>query len=582
MADLAWFKGFQFFDTDGNPLNGGLIHVYDATTTSVRTVYKNASQATPWAQPITLDSAGRLTDPIYVPTGLWKFIRTAADGSDSIAEDNIPGAVTIPSAVFSQPQLPVLTKAADYSITTGDLGKKINVDTSGGDVIITLNSAITDGDGAYLEIQNVGASGVVTINAFGAQTINGESSITLLAKNDSVALVGDGANWSGDVSAELRDVPTKTANYTATYADFGKTIKVNATGGARTVALPIAILDIAGFDLEVVKVDSSGNTVTVDGAGTDTINGALTYVLSNQYDSIRIKTDGANWFIISVTPPDASTSVKGLIEIATINEAAARTNTTKAISPFNNPLVPGFLYGLTLSNGTDATNDIDIALGLCRDLADTYNMLLTAGITKRLDASWAVGDGNGGLDTGSIGNNTYHVYLIRRSDTGVVDALFSLSASAPTMPTNYDSKRRIGSFIRTGGSIVAFIQQDDEFLLSIPVNNVNTANPGTAAIQSTLTVPAGVKFTALFSFSVNETDAGASQVYALVTSPDQANTAPTATLFDVSALNYLSSTRLAVRTSTSSQIRYRLSASAATTTALVTTHGWIDRRGRLA
>ena len=45
----------------------------------------------------------------------------------------------------------------------------------------------------------------------------------------------------------------------------------------------------------------------------------------------------------------------------------------------------------------------------------------------------------------AIANTDYYVYLIKRVDTDVVDAIFSASATAPTLPTNYTLFRRIGS-----------------------------------------------------------------------------------------------------------------------------------------
>ena len=48
-------------------------------------------------------------------------------------------------------------------------------------------------------------------------------------------------------------------------------------------------------------------------------------------------------------------------------------------------------------------------------------MLLASAYTKTT-GSWAVGSGNGGLDTGTITNSTwYHVFLMQRPDTEVVD-----------------------------------------------------------------------------------------------------------------------------------------------------------------
>jgi len=120
-------------------------------------------------------------------------------------------------------------------------------------------------------------------------------------------------------------------------------------------------------------------------------------------------------------------------------------------------------------------------------------MTLTAAITKTTGA-WAVGSGNGGLDTGTVANSTwYHVYLIERPDTSVVDVLFSTSATAPTMPTGYTKKRRIGSILTDGSAhIIAFIQVGDRFQWSTPVADVNANNPGTSAVTRTLTVPTGI------------------------------------------------------------------------------------------
>lgn len=118
------------------------------------------------------------------------------------------------------------------------------------------------------------------------------------------------------------------------------------------------------------------------------------------------------------------------------------------------------IAGLTYSNAADATNDFTILSGSCRDSTNTEDMILSASITKRIDAAWVVGDNQGGLDTGAVANTTYHIWLIKRTDTDVVDVLFSTSATAPTMPTNYDKKRRIGSFQRIAGVNQSLLVQE--------------------------------------------------------------------------------------------------------------------------
>ena len=121
---------------------------------------------------------------------------------------------------------------------------------------------------------------------------------------------------------------------------------------------------------------------------------------------------------------------------------------------------PGFINGLQLANGTDATNDIDIAAGACVDSSDAVNMVLSSVFTKQIDANWAVGSAAGGFPSGlTLTDDTwYHVFLIRRSDTGVVDGGFDTSLTAANLLTDasdYDSYRRIGSIRRETAAVPA-------------------------------------------------------------------------------------------------------------------------------
>lgn len=249
------------------------------------------------------------------------------------------------------------------------------------------------------------------------------------------------------------------------------------------------------------------------------------------------------------------------------------------VKDYTNTAVPrGKLFGLTLANsGADSTNDIDIAVGeaASEDTAPTL-LVLASALTKRLDAAWAVGTNQGGLDAGSIANATYFVWLIKRPDTGVVDALFSLSASSPTMPdAAYTLKRRIGAIRRISGSIRAFYQRGNQFLID-PVAAASVSDLGATAVLYDLTVPIGIKVDALVcGFTSNS--AGVAAV--LVSSPDQADTAPTSTVStSLTDTAYSSSFQTMVRTNTSGQIRAR--SNRAATTFNLTTLGWIDTRGQ--
>jgi len=71
----------------------------------------------------------------------------------------------------------------------------------------------------------------------------------------------------------------------------------NATGGAITINLPAAA-GVTSRIYHIKKIDSSANTVTIDGSGAETIDGATTVVLTAQYESRLIVSDGSNWHIL--------------------------------------------------------------------------------------------------------------------------------------------------------------------------------------------------------------------------------------------------------------------------------------------
>jgi len=250
-------------------------------------------------------------------------------------------------------------------------------------------------------------------------------------------------------------------------------------------------------------------------------------------------------------------------------------------------VVPNFITGLTLSNNViDATNDIDIAIGKAADSGNTVLMALTSALTKRLDANWAVGTNQGGLDTGTIANTTYHVFLIRRPDTGVVDALFSTSPTAPTMPANYTQKRRIGSIVRSGATILGFVQDGDDFMWKTPVNELSATNPGTAAVTRTLTLPTGIRVLAYLTVGGTGTGASTDQPRSIYISDlALADATPSNNVGSVNEYSgFAGQTQIHAQvrcyTNTSAQVRSRVQVSTAGTVLYIGTNGWMDRRGQ--
>lgn len=258
------------------------------------------------------------------------------------------------------------------------------------------------------------------------------------------------------------------------------------------------------------------------------------------------------------------------------------------------PFPTGHLFGFTLvTNVGDPTNDLDVSTGKCRDSTDAADIIATAARTgKQLDVVWAAGNNAGLLDTGVVGNATYHIFTIKKDSDGTTDALASLSASAPTMPAGYTYFRRLGSIVRTGGANLAFSQNGDEFLLNTPVLDVNANNPGAAAVTVALaSIPAGIVVNAIQNWVLNNNAAGVT-AYGYISALVSTDLAPSATAAPgASGIGNAAAAagqdahpamgKLLTRTNTSREIRYRLSASDANVTLCGSTLGWIDTRGRV-
>ena len=97
------------------------------------------------------------------------------------------------------------------------------------------------------------------------------------------------------VSAQLLNTRTVTASGAVLGDDA--LILVDASAGAVTLTLPAAAA-AANRRLVVKKIDASGNAVTLDPNGAETIDGAASQAITGQYDALAIACDGTAWWIV--------------------------------------------------------------------------------------------------------------------------------------------------------------------------------------------------------------------------------------------------------------------------------------------
>ena len=235
--------------------------------------------------------------------------------------------------------------------------------------------------------------------------------------------------------------------------------------------------------------------------------------------------------------------------------------------------------GLILTNDAgDTAHDIEIGIGSCLDSTNAFIFNLSAVLTKKIDATWAVGDDAGGIATAlhPVQNTTwYYVHLIRKNADSSIDMVFDTSITAANKPAEYTYYRRIGAVLTDGSAnIIKFRQQNgNEFIWNAMVQNCASLNPGTNAVLQATSCPPN--FIAIVNLCLYVGNNVATYVY--VTSPLDTDTAASGSLFDARAgLSTVGdSSSKNIKTDSSSRIRYRSSGDN-NTVIYINTIGWID------
>jgi hypothetical protein len=436
--------------------------------------------------------------------------------------------------------------------------------TGGGDLTASRTLAVGAGTGITVNADDVALDTANTRNVDHATV-----SVT----------AGTGLTGGGTIAATRTVSLDGASTLNTDHATVSVTAGTGLTGGGtiaatRTISLaPVADKSILANVSGSSAAPSAQSLSAILDAAIGTTRGMIAVRGASSWQALAVGASGRFLKSDGTDPSWAVIPAGG--DLVSTNNLSDVANTTTARQNIH-AVLKGHIDGLKLSNNvSDATNDIDIASGEAADDAGSFLIRLSSGLTKRLDAAWSVGTGNGGLDTGSIANTTYHLFLIQRSDTGVSDVLFSTSPTSPTMPTNYDRKRRIGSIIRSGAAILGFTQFGNEFTLNTEAldNNGAVAPASTNGILQTLTVPSGIQVIAQVVAGALWTSAGN---YLKVTSPDQTDIAASATNYTIFVTSGVTTSwiGLLVRSNTSSQIRYRVDST--TMQVRVLTRGWID------
>jgi predicted RecA/RadA family phage recombinase len=160
------------------------------------------------------------------------------------------------------------------------------------DIAKTSALAISVGDLLYWDasakVVNKTAAAQLQVGIAIAAAANPSSTVKMLMRG-AAAVAADVVGVLTYITSVAIDTTLGATHYT---------VLVDATAGAVVITLPTAASALAGGIgrvYNVKKTDVSANTVTVDGNASETIDGATTQVLTAQYQSMTIQSNGTTW-----------------------------------------------------------------------------------------------------------------------------------------------------------------------------------------------------------------------------------------------------------------------------------------------
>jgi hypothetical protein len=192
------------------------------------------------------------------------------------------------------------------------------------------------------------------------------------------------------------------------------------------------------------------------------------------------------------------------------------TATNQGLTYLDNPVT-------IANNTTDPDNDIDFSAGNF-EFSDRSSQTLATAMTKRLDATWSAGSGNGGLFNGTAVpkaiNSTYHCYKIYNPTTGEEDSgyLLGISGTAPdptsALPAGYTKYKRVGSVkTNASGNIRPFFQKEKFFEWAGGGIQDYSGNITTTEALKPVSAPLGIISQVKINYSCFALNATANKIY---------------------------------------------------------------------
>lgn len=262
---MSVFRAFnerpQFFDDNGDPLAGGKLFWYEAGSSTKCNTFTDSTGATPNADPMILDAAGRPQTEIWLTAGqAYKAVASPSTDTDPPTnslwdEDDIRGIgdVTATSSEWLASGLtPTYISATSFSVpgdqtSTLKMGRALKIVDSGGtkygwikeSVFTTLTTVTMDQNSDTL------ASPVSTVS-YGILQGGVDSSVPI--SSDDIPIREDATDGSKQWRADLANVPTGTT--------------MVSVAGAGTILPAGLMFPYAGSSIPTGWLDCDGSAIS--------------------------------------------------------------------------------------------------------------------------------------------------------------------------------------------------------------------------------------------------------------------------------------------------------------------------------
>lgn len=279
---------------------------------------------------------------------------------------------------------------------------------------------------------------IVVNNTTGAYSITAKTAAgtgVTVAQSAATVIYGDGTNI-GATAAGLTQAAADARYLQLTGGTLNGMLNLH-TGANIASAATLNLSTATGNTVHVTGTTTTTGVTMTAGQWVQVIVDAawpLTYHATN----LKLNTGGANYTCA------AGDSVFFFYDGTTVYAQIVKADGTPIAGSTG---IVGAFRNLTASaSGASASVSVAADEIIVEDSSNAYKTLRAVSLTINTATS-----GANGLDTGTLAGSTWYALFVIAKADGTTAGLISTSATAPTMPTGYTFKARVG-WIRTDGS----------------------------------------------------------------------------------------------------------------------------------